>query len=121
MKGTAFLFIILTSGLFIVGSGTGAASNSDVAATLLKTQIGQERTGPDSQLLIADRMDTENEIIYGTDQKFERTMTEQEKAQKENELRSWQMLQNMNIYKADKKQQGSNQGTNQGSSQGPNQ
>ena len=109
MKGTAFIFIILTSGLLIVGARADIASNSDTARTSFNTQSRQERIRPDSRVFIADRIETQDRIIYGTDPGMERAMTEQERFEKEKEDKSWDMLRNMNIYKGGKRPNGPNQ------------
>ncbi len=78
---------------------TCMASNSDTAATLPKSQVRQNRTGPPSRLLFAVRTDREDRVIYGTDPDMERAMEEQQKLEKEKEEKAWEMLQHMNIYK----------------------
>jgi hypothetical protein len=108
MKGTAFFFIILASALLVFGVRMGLASDSTVERSL-KTQGPQGQTVSGSQMLLADRIDTDNEIVLGTDQRFLQTLTDQEKTEKENERRSWQMLQNMNLYQPTKKPQNSQQ------------
>jgi hypothetical protein len=121
MKWTALLFVILTLSLLLAGARAALASSADKAGTSSNAQVQREQLGPNQQLLIADRVDANSEITYSTDKEMERTMTDQEKAEKENERRSWQMLQNMNIIQGGKKSQCPIQGPNQGSGQSPNQ
>ncbi len=108
-KWTVFLFVTLVSGLLIVGARAGTASNSDTAWTLLKTQSQQNWISPTSRLLIADRIDTQDGIIYSTDPDMDRAMEEQEKLEKEKEEKSWEMLQNMNIYEGSRRSHGPTQ------------
>ncbi len=48
--------------------------------------------------LLADRVEKEDRIIYGTDPEMEETFEEQRIEEKIKEERSWRMLENMNIY-----------------------
>jgi hypothetical protein len=109
MKGTAFLFVVLASSLLIVGPQMSIASNSDTAGILFKSPNRQNRLSTTSLLLIADRVDTQDRVIYTTDPEMERAMQEQERLEKEKEEKAWQMLQNMNIYTGGKKPRGSTQ------------
>ncbi len=97
MKGTAFVFIILVSALLLAGWLTPMASNSDESGTLLKTKSLQNRIGPSPGRLLADRTDTKDAIIYGTDPGMERAMEEQARKEQEKEEKAWIMLQHMNL------------------------
>ncbi|MGA2400589.1 MAG: hypothetical protein ABSG91_02645 [Syntrophobacteraceae bacterium] len=98
MKGIGFMFVILISGLLVLAGWTaGIASNSDEAGTLSKTKTLENRIGPPRQLM-ADRIDTKDSIIYGTDPDMERAMDEQAREEKEKEKEAWKMLQNMQLY-----------------------
>ena len=95
MKGTAFVFIIPVLALLLVGWLAPIASSSKESATPSKTESLQNRISPPHQLLLADRIDTEDHISYGTDPGMERTMAE--RAREEKEQKAWIMLQHMNL------------------------
>ena len=98
MKGTAFLIVLLISGLLVLALWrTGTAFNPDEAGSLSKTQTLENRVSPPRQLM-ADRADTKDNIIYGTDPEMERAMEEQARKERDKEEKAWKMLQNMNIY-----------------------
>jgi ADP-heptose:LPS heptosyltransferase len=97
MKGSAFVFIILVSALLLAGWPAPIAFNSDESGTLLKIKSLQNRIDPPPRQLLADRTDTKDEIIYGTDPEMERAMAKQAKEEKEKEEKAWIMLQNMNL------------------------
>jgi hypothetical protein len=99
MKGTAFLFIILISGLLLVDWRARIAPNSDESGRVLKIQSLENRTSPPHRLLLADRTDTKDRIIYGTDPDMERAMEEQAREEKEKEDKAWMMLQHMYLNK----------------------
>ena len=73
------------------------ASNSDASGTLPKSQTLENRIGPLPRLLLADRTDTKDPIIYGTDPDMERAMEEQAREEKEKEEKAWKMLEHMDI------------------------
>ena len=73
------------------------ASSSEESATPSKTESLQNRISPPPRLLLADRIDTKDRIIYGTDPEMERTMEEQAREEKEKERQAWNMLQHMNL------------------------
>jgi len=98
MKGTTFLIVLLIFGLVLAFGRAGAASNSDAAGSLSRTQTLENRKIPPRQLM-ADRADTKDRIIYSTDPEMERAMEEQEREEKEKEEKAWNMLQHMNLYK----------------------
>jgi hypothetical protein len=98
MKGTTFLIVLLVCGLVLAFGRAGTASNSDAAGSLSKTQTLENRTSQPRQLM-ADRTETKDRIIYGTDPEMERAMEEQQREEKEKEEKAWNMLQHMNIYK----------------------
>ena len=102
-KGALVVIFILASGLLIAGACAGISSYSDAAGTPPGTQCRLDGTCPAVGLRIADRVETQDRVTYGTDPSAERSMEEQERLEKEREERSWQMLQNMNIYKGGKK------------------
>ena len=99
MKGTAFLYIIFISGLFLAGWGERIPSNPEASGTPLKIQTPENRTSPHPRLLLADRYNTQDRIIYSTDPDMERAMEEEAREQKEKEDKSWEMLQRMYLYK----------------------
>jgi hypothetical protein len=99
MKGTPFLHIVLISGLLLAGWRVCMASNSDASGTLLKIQTHGNRIDRPTRLLLADRTDTKEDIIYSTDPDMERAMEEQARKEKEKEDKSWKMLQHMYLYK----------------------
>jgi hypothetical protein len=99
MKGTAFLFIILISVLILAGWRAPIASSSDGSGTLLKIQSLENRISPPPRQLLADRTDTQDDIIYGTDPDMERAMEEQAKKEQEKEDKAWNMLQHMYLNK----------------------
>jgi hypothetical protein len=98
MKGTAFVFMVLISGLLLVGLPARITSNSEGPGPL-KIQSLQNRISPAHRLLLADRTDTKDSITYGTDPDMERAMEEQARAEKEKEDKAWNMLQHMQLYK----------------------
>lgn len=98
MKGTAFLIVLLISGLVLAFGRAGTAFNPDAAGSLSRTQTLENRTSQPRQLM-ADRTETKDRIIYGTDPEMERAMDEQQREEKEKEEKAWNMLQHMNIYK----------------------
>ncbi|HIJ77204.1 MAG TPA: hypothetical protein HPP81_10900 [Deltaproteobacteria bacterium] len=97
MKGTAFFFLILVSVLLLVGWLAPIASSSEESATPSKTESLQNRISPHPLMLLADRIDTEDHISYGTDPGMERTMAERAREEKEKERQAWIMLQHMNL------------------------
>ncbi len=97
MKGTTFLIILLVSGLVLAFGRADTAFGSGAAGSSSKTQTLENRTSPPRQLM-ADRTDTKDRIIYGTDPEMDRAMDEQQREEKEKEEKAWQMLQHMNIY-----------------------
>ncbi|MGO8944370.1 MAG: hypothetical protein ACLQJ7_11940 [Syntrophobacteraceae bacterium] len=97
MKETAFFFLILVSVLLLVGWLAPIACSSEESATPSKTESLQNRISPPSRLLLADRIDTEDHISYGTDPGMERTMAERAREEKEKERQAWIMLQHMNL------------------------
>lgn len=98
MKGTTFIFVILISGLLVLAGGpAGIASNPDEAGALSKTGTPGNQIGT-PRLLMADRTDTKDSIILGTDPDMERAMDEQARQEKEKEKEAWKMLQNMGFY-----------------------
>ncbi len=46
----------------------------------------------------AERTETKDRIIYGTDPEMERAMDDQAREEKEKEAKAWNMLQNMGVY-----------------------
>lgn len=102
MKGTAFFFMILMSGLILIGWSACIASNCEEPGPL-KIQSLQNRTSLPHRLLLADRTDTKDSIIYGTDPDMERAMEEQAREEKEKEDKAWNMLQHMQLYNEDRK------------------
>ena len=111
MKGTTFLIVLLISGLVLAFGRAGTAFDSDAAGSLSKTQTLENRTSPPRQLM-ADRTDTNDRIIYGTDPEMDRAMDEQQREEKEKEEKAWNMLQHMNIYKDSGKKPHSGQPSN---------
>ncbi|MGA2026236.1 MAG: hypothetical protein ABSH17_04085 [Syntrophobacteraceae bacterium] len=99
MKGSAFVFIILISAFLLAGWLAPIASNADESGTPLKIKSLQNRISPPPCQLLADRTDTKDEIVYGTDPAMERTMEERAREEKEKEEKSWIMLQHMNLNK----------------------
>jgi hypothetical protein len=99
MKGTAFFFIILISSLLLMDWRANIASDSEESGRLLKIQSPESRISPPHRLLLADRTDTKEHIIYGTDPDMERAMEEQAREEKEKEDKSWNMLQHLYLYK----------------------
>jgi len=97
MQRTTFLIVLLISGLVLAFGRAGTAFDSDAAGSLSKTQTLENRTSPPRQLM-ADRTDTNDRIIYGTDPEMDRAMDEQQREEKEKEEKAWQMLQHMNLY-----------------------
>ncbi len=97
MKGTTFLIVLLISGLVLAFGRVGTAFDSDAAGSLSRTQTLENPTSQPRQLM-ADRTDTNDRIIYGTDPEMDRAMDEQQREEKEKEEKAWQMLQHMNIY-----------------------
>ncbi len=97
MKRTTFLVVLLISGLVLAFGWAGTAFNSDAAGSLPETQTMENRTSQPRQLM-ADRTETKDRIIYGTDPEMERAMEQQEREEKEKEEKAWNMLQHMNIY-----------------------
>jgi hypothetical protein len=102
MKGTAFFLMTLISGLLLIGWSACIASNCEEPGPL-KIQSLQNRTSLPHRLLLADRTDTKDSIIYGTDPDMERAMEEQAREEKEKEDKAWNMLQHMQLYKDDRK------------------
>jgi hypothetical protein len=49
-------------------------------------------------LILADRSEKEDRVVYGTDSDPAYSQEEQEREEKEKEDRSWQMLERMNLY-----------------------
>jgi hypothetical protein len=96
MKETTFLIVLLISGLVLAFGRAGTAFNLDAAGSS-KTQTMENRTSPPRQLM-ADRTETKDRIIYGTDPEMERAMDQQIREEKEKEEKAWNMLQHMNIY-----------------------
>ncbi len=97
MKGAAFLFTILISALLLAGWRTPIASSSEGAGTLLKIQNPGNRIGPPPRQFLADRTDTQDAIILGTDPEMDRAMEEQARKEQEKEDKAWNMLQHMYI------------------------
>lgn len=97
MKGTAFLFIILISGLLLAGRGVNAVSGSGAPGTPIKIRTAENRIVQPP--LLANRIDTKDSVIYTTDPGMERAMREEKREEKDKEDKSWQMLQHMYIYK----------------------
>jgi hypothetical protein len=102
MKGTTVLIVLLVSGLVLAFGRAGHAFNPDAAGSLSKTQTLESRASQHPQLM-ADRTETKDRIIYGTDPEMERAMEEQQREEKEKEEKAWNMLQHMNIYKDNEK------------------
>jgi len=122
-RGTAFLFIVLVSGFLFGGWRVCAASGSDAPWTLFEIQSRLERIVPvqcpsekcgypvqscrsmpgQHGLLLSDRTETPDRVIYGTDPDMERAMDDQIREEKEKEDKAWKMLQNMNIYQGPRK------------------
>ncbi|MGA2936872.1 MAG: hypothetical protein ABSF52_07215 [Syntrophobacteraceae bacterium] len=99
MKGTAFLFIILISALLFAEWRAPIASSSEGSGTLLRIQSLENRIGPPPRQLLADRTDTQDDIIYSTDPRMDRAMEEQARKEQEKEDKAWNMLQNMYLNK----------------------
>ncbi len=97
MKKSAFVYIIIIPGLLLAGWRVCMASTSDASGTLLKSQTREDRVDPLSRRLLADRTDTRDSIIYGTDPEMERAMEEQVREEKKKEEKAWKMLEHMDI------------------------
>ena len=87
MKGAAFLFIVLISALLLAGWRTPIASSSEGAGTLLKIQNPGNRISPPPRQLLADRTDTKDAIILGTDPEMDRAMEEQARKEQERKIK----------------------------------
>ncbi len=99
MNKTALAFVIIPLGVVVLaGVFGGINSNSDSSGAILEIQTCGNRCGIAPFLLLADRTDTKDRIIYGTDSDMERAMEDQEKMEREKEENAWRMLQNMNLY-----------------------
>ncbi len=100
MEKTVFPFFIICLGLIILmGALRGIDSASEETGTVDEVQTGRARICASQCQLLADRTETKDRIIYGTDHDMERAMEDQERIEKEKEENAWRMLQNMNIYK----------------------
>jgi len=103
MKKNAVLCIILIPGFLLAGWRVSMASTSDGTGTALQKQTCENRIDPPLRQILADRTDTKDSVIYSTDPEMERAMEEQAREEKEKEEKAWKMLQNMNIYKDERK------------------
>ena len=97
MRVTTFLIVLvlLVSGLLVLAVGrAGTAFNSDATGSSSKAQTLENRMSP-PRLLMADRVDTQDSVNYGTDPEMDRAMEEQARHEKEKEEKAWKMLQHM--------------------------
>jgi hypothetical protein len=98
-KKAVLSFIILMAFL----SGGQHLPGAPVLDTSGALQKDTGFTGSDALLLLVDRIEKDDRIIYGTDPKLEREMDEQIRKEKEKEEKSWEMLQHMYIDNNDVK------------------
>lgn len=61
--------------------------------TVLHT--GSQKTG---RVLLADRIETKDSVTYTTDPGLDRAMQKEDEEEKQKEIESWKMLQNMRLY-----------------------
>ena len=88
---------MLISGLVLAFGRAGTAFNPVAAGHYQELKPWNRTSQP--RLLLADRTETKDRIIYGTDPEMERATDEQQREEKEKEEKAWNMLQHMNIYK----------------------
>jgi hypothetical protein len=102
MKRTAFLSPVLLG--LLLGLGPGFVVCSPVCpGAPFEVPVPVDRTASAPRLLLSDRVETGERIIYGTDPEMERAMDEQIQEEKEKEEKAWKMLQQMNVSKEEKK------------------
>ena len=93
---------LLSCGLAIIAcinvpEGQAALSQQNISP-LAEQHLHTLSNGSPRGLLLAERVETRDQIIYKTDSGAGKTFQELEREEKEKEDRSWQMLENIEIY-----------------------
>jgi hypothetical protein len=83
--------------LFITTSGPEI--RTDLYPSLLSESSSVMVSGKNPRnIILADRVEKEDRVVYGTDSDPAYSQEEQEKEEKKKEEKSWRMLEHMNLY-----------------------
>lgn len=92
MKGGAFVLVVLIAGLMVAGRQVCTVSKQGFFRAPSMQSQGKRKA---AQTLLADRIETNDSLIYTTDPDLERAMNREDKEEREKEYNSWKMLQHM--------------------------
>jgi hypothetical protein len=85
--------------LFVMTSGPEIRTDLSLSPLLFpETAPAIVPVGNQSKMILTDRVEKEDRVLYGTDSDPAFSQAEQEREEKIKEEKSWRMLENMNIY-----------------------
>lgn len=96
MMRRKYIFLLLTTTLIV--SNTGLAGKAAAPNTISLSGLPSGALHP--PLLLADRIEEKDRIIYGTDPEMDRLADEEAREEQEKQAQSWKMLQQMNLYQS---------------------
>ena len=91
-----YIFLLLTTALIVSNTGLAGKAAAPNTISLSGSPYGALRP----PLLLADRIEEKDRIIYGTDPEMDRLADEEAREEQEKQAQSWKMLQQMNLYQS---------------------
>jgi hypothetical protein len=86
-------------GIALLASGPAIRTDLPVSPSLFPEFASIIVSGGNPRnLILADRVEKEDRVLYGTDSDPAYSQEEQEKEEKKKEEKSWRMLEHMNLY-----------------------